>query len=82
MTPEGGVALPLPRHQTVQLAAGHGQVEQGRVWQKLHEMAKDKAGKVFKAYVVAIPSVFSGVHNLPHYFLRLGKKLHGSFRDS
>ena len=70
MAPEGGVALPLPHHQAVQLAAGHRQVEQCRVWQKLHEAAEDKAGKVLQTYVVAL--AFSRVHKLPHYFLRLG----------
>ena len=47
--------------------------------QKLHQMAKDKAGKVLQANVVALnpSSVFSLVYRLPHWFLRLGKKLCG-----
>ena len=71
MPPEGGVAPPLSHHQAVQAAAGHGQVEKGRVGQELKEVAKDKGGKVFQAQGVALASVISCVHNITHYLLRL-----------
>ena len=72
MPPEGGVAPPLSHDQAVQAAAGHGQVEQGRVGQELHEVAKYKGGKVFQAHGVALASVITCVHKITHYFLRLG----------
>jgi len=80
VSPEGGVPLPLSHDQAVQAAAGHGQVEKGRVGQELQKVAEHKAGKVFEAHGVALASaVISCVHTFTHYFFRLRCKFHGSF---